>query len=247
MRMIDEFAATADPFVTGDGTFDHLCLGYPFTDGLMFPWPDGAIVLRRRRLYPDVDEWTFCGSADRAAGLVGNEPGFAHEAGMGFQYAAANAFGSGIASPFFEPVRVDFDDAGQRIDPPLPMFPVRLTAQPVAGGQFRLRWEYDPYGQGAWPRDFQVFGGPPGEVDYDAPLTDGTTGLDAVRVVGAQRSFSFITPAYAEGEELAFGVRGRNTNGVAEKNTRVVLTAPAMASAVAAVDSILSAREGGRR
>jgi len=247
MRMIDQFAATADPFLTGDGTFDHFCLGYPFTDGLMFPWPNGALVLRRRRLYPDVGEWTYCGSADRAAGMVGNEPGFDHEAGMGFQYAGANAFGSGFASAFFEPVRVDFDDAGALIDPPLPMFPVRLTAQAVAGGQFRIRWEYDPYGQGAWPRDFQVFGGAPGAVDYDTPLVDAVTGLSALRVVGAQRSFSFTTPAYAEGAEPAFGVRGRNVNGVAEKNTRVVLTAGAMATAVAAVDSILSAREGGRR
>jgi len=167
MRMIDEHRATADPFLLGNGSFEHLSLGYELSAGAVFPWREGTIVLRRRRLYPDVGQWTFCGSAARGSTTITNNPGFSHEPNMGFQYSAAGALGNGFASPFTPSVRVDFDADGELIAPPLPMFPVRLHAQAIVGGRFVVRWEYDPYGQGAWPKDFRVFGGAPGVVNYN--------------------------------------------------------------------------------
>lgn len=247
MRMIEEFQRSADPFLLGYGSFEHAALGFALTDGLLFPWRSGAVILRRRRLYPDVGAWTFCGSAALASAAVRNMPGFGHEAEMGFQYSAAVVYGNGFASVFCEPVRVDFDADGAIVDPPLPIFPINVTADPVAGGKFLVQWEYDPYGHGAWPKDFQVFGGAdPGSVNYAAPLTDSETGLNYVRVVGAQRFFLFTTAAYAQGTIGVFGVRGRNSEGVAERNTRTTGDAEAMATAQAGIASIASGQQGRR-
>jgi len=247
MRMIEEFQRGADPFLLGYGSFEHAALGFILTDGLLFPPRNGAVILRRRRMYPDVSAWTFCGSAALSATQIRNMPGFDHEADMGFQYDAAVVYGNGFASAFAEPVRVDFDGAGDRIDPPLPMFPLHLSAKPIAGGKFRVFFEYDPYGQGAWPKDFQVFAGAdPGSVNYTAPLTDSATGLDYVRVVGDQRSFSFTTGAYAQGTVRVFGVRGRNSGGAAERNTRTTAAVTAMETTEAQLASIASGQQGRR-
>jgi len=159
MRMIEEYNRSAEPLLRGWGGYDFACMGFAVSGGHRFPWPEGCYVLRRRRIYPDVGEWTLCGTAPLDATSIKNGPGFDHQADMAYQYEVATVFGNGQASAFCEPVRVDFDGSVQLIDP-LPMFPRNLRARPIAGGQFLVTWDYDPYGHGAWPKDFQVFGGP---------------------------------------------------------------------------------------
>lgn len=212
------------------------------------PWRPGCFILQRRRLYPDVGEWTFVGSADVDAATIKNHPGFPHEPDMAFQYAAAVAFGNGQASEFCEPIRLDFDDDGELISPPMPMFPVNLFAVPIAGGKFLVSWDYDPHGHGAWPKDFQVFGGADaGSVDYGTPLVDSVTGLSFVSVVGAQRRFEFTTAGFSNGTTKVFGVRARNTAGRAELNTRTSSAAIAIASVAASAESISQAVQGRQR
>lgn len=83
-----------------------------------------------------------------------------------------------------------------------------------------MSWEYDPRRQGAWPADFQVFAGPDaGSVDYNAPLTDSLTGLNATPVIGARRGYEITSGAFADGTQRVFVVRARNAAGTAEKNT----------------------------
>ena len=137
-----------------------------------------------------------------------------------------------------EPVRLDFDGDGDLITPPLPNFPVAAVAAPTAGGKYHITWEYDSYGQGGWPTDFQVFeGSTPETVDYNTPLTDSVTGETTVVYRGNQRIYRFTTQAYDHWSEHVFAVRGRNSNGTAEKNTyttttkRAVNATPASAAA----------------
>lgn len=218
--LLRHFRATCDPFFVGHSTGEYLTLGYALTEGLVFPFPGGGVVLRRRRLYPDVGPWTFCGFARPADSTIRNMPGFPHEADMAYQYSSAVVLGNGFAGRFSEPVRVDFDGGGARITPPLPMFPRHVTATPTAGGRFLVEWEYDPFGHGAWPADFQVFAGADaGSVDFGTPLVDAVSGLNFVKTVGASRRYRLATAAFAHGVTKVFVVRGRNSAGVAEKNT----------------------------
>jgi len=247
MRMIEEYNRSAEPLLRGWGGYDFACMGFAVSGGHRFPWPEGCYVLRRRRIYPDVGEWTLCGTAPLDATSIKNGPGFDHQADMAYQYEVATVFGNGQASAFCEPVRVDFDGSVQLIDP-LPMFPRNLRARPIAGGQFLVTWDYDPYGHGAWPKDFQVFGGPDaGSIDYNTPLTDSVSGLAYVPVYGAQRRFEFTTAAFANGTVKVFGVRARNAAAVAEKNTRTSKAAAAMASVAASFSTISQAVQGRSR
>lgn len=221
----DHFRATSDPFFVGHSTGEYLTLGYAMTRGLVFPWSGGGVVLRRRRLYPDVQAWTFCGFARPADSTIYNMLGFDHGANTAWQYASAIALGNGFVGDFCEPVRVDFDNTGAVIAPALPLFPFGISAAPIAGGKFLIAFEYDPYGQGAGPTDFQVFGGTnPAGVDYNTPLVDSVTGLAVVKYVAAGRRYVFTTAAFANGTEKVFAVRARNSSAVAEKNTRTSTT-----------------------
>lgn len=248
MRMVEEYQREADPIGRGLGTFDQASLGFAYSCGHSFPWIGGCYVLRRRRLYPDVSEWTFCGSADIDAATVKNSTGFPHEANMAYQYAAAVAFGNAQASEFCEPIRVDFDGSVALITPPMPMFPLNVQAKPIAGGKFLVTWSYDPYGHGAWPTDFQVFAGATvGTIDYGTPLTDSVTGLSVAKVYGPQRRFEFTTAAFSHGTTKVFGVRARNSGGVSEKNTRTSSPVIAVVNATAAASSISQAVQGRQR
>jgi hypothetical protein len=248
MRMIEEYQRSADPLLGGMGTFDHAGLGFSVSDGHVFPQRWGCVVLQRRRLYPDVGEWTYCGMADFDAQTVHNWPGFSHEPGQAYQYRAATAFGNAQASEFTEPIRVDFDEEGDLIDPPMPMFPVSLRVTPIADGKFHLAWDYDPYGHGGWPKEFHVFGGADDEsIDYDERLVDDLTGLDAVPVTGAQRRFEFTTEAFSHATLRAFAVRSVSPGGVAEKNTRVSDEAMARVDVAAEIESVSQAVQGRQR
>ena len=153
--------------------------------------------------------------------------------------------GNGFISRLCEPVRVDFDSLADLITPALPLFPQQLAATPQAGGKFSVTWIYDPYGQGGFPADFQVFeGATAATVDYNTPLVDSVTGLSAVPFDGGA-GFRFTTQAYADGSDHVFAARARNSNGVAELNTYTSRTARAIATAPA--DAALSAAMMGRR
>jgi hypothetical protein len=197
-------------------------LGHPWTAGLGFPGVVGTdlVLLVRRNLYP-VGEWYYCGVAEADAGAIFNGDGYPHEASMGYQYAAAFCHANGYRSPFCEPVRVDFDAVPAVITPALPMWPQDVVATAIADGKYRVTWSYDPWGQGGWPTDFQVFGGLPGAVNYGAPLTDSVTGLTYTLAEATRQSYYFTTGVYADGAKTEFGVRARNSGGVAEKNTHV--------------------------
>ncbi len=112
---------------------------------------------------------------------------------------------------------------GRMLTPPLPMWPVGIGAVPLPAGKFRVTWGYDPHGQGAWPTDFQVFESPV----WDVPLVDSETGLNVVAFDVRRKQFSFTTAAYAGGSSHAFGVRARNSAGVAERNRNYTATVTA--------------------
>jgi hypothetical protein len=233
--LLDQYLRTCDPFHLGFTSHELLGAGYVLTEGTVFPYPAGGVVLRRRRLYPDVGPWSICGFARPNDEVVFNMTGFPHEANGAFQYQSAIVLGNGFTGPFTEPVRVDFDGSRTRITPPLPMFPRHVAATPMAGGKFRVSWEYDPRGQGAWPTDFQVFAGlDAGSVDYNTPLTDSLTGLDATPVIGARRGYELTSGAFADGTQRVFVVRARNSAGTAEKNTSATKAKKARTTTVAA-------------
>ncbi len=217
--LTDQYQAVADPF--GHGTsVASLGLQMNMTRGQAFPWTAGGVALLRRQLYPTTGEWMYCGLALSTDSQISNFPGLTHTAEQAYQYAAVRILGNGFISRGCEPVRVDFDAAGDLITPRLPMFPLDIIAEPIAGGKFRVSWDYDRYGEGAPPTDFQVFEGTtPATVDYDTPLTDSVTSLAFTLYIAEQRAFSFTTTAYSHGTPHAFGVRGRNSGGVAELNT----------------------------
>lgn len=221
--------SVADPAGAGHNA---VCVGFLMhaTRGQTFPWRDGGVVLLRRELYPDMHEWQPCGIAVDGETEITNYPGMTHLADQGYQYAIAQFGGNGMISAIRDPIRLDFDGAGDLIQPPLPMFPVHATAEAIAGGKFKVRWEYEPRGQGGYPTDFQVFeGADAASVDYNTPLTDSVTGLSTVGYVGERRIYAFTTGAYTDRTEHVFAVRARNAGGVAEKNTYVAVVKKARA------------------
>ena len=176
--LLDQFKRTIDPLGEGLAGSDFLCLGYPMTEGIAFPFAGGGVLLQRRRLYPAVGPWSYCGFARPNESTIQNMQGFDHGANTAFQYRAATVLGNGFVSPFSEPVRVDFDATGALIAPAMPAFPKGVTARPILGGKFAVTFEYDPFGQGAYPTDFAVFAGAAaGSVDYNTPLRRGTEGI----------------------------------------------------------------------
>ena len=233
--LLDHHRAVVDPFSHG-----HLApqLGFmmPMTRGTQFPWINGGVALMRRELYPDLHAWEYCGLAIGADTQIKNFPGFDHKADQAYWYAAVSFLGNGMVSAAIEPIRLDFDSGGNLIQPLLPNFPIDAVAEPLAAGKFRCVWEYPPYGHGGYPTDFQVFeGATPATVDYGTPLTDSVTGLTVVAVVGDQGVYSFTTGSYSNGTAHVFGVRGRNSGGVAELNTYT--TASAKARSVTPTDA----------
>ncbi len=220
LEVLEQFWETTDPLLLGYAHVDQLGLMLDMTGGLAWPHVDGPLFLKRRPLYPTPQPWQdglWCGAAPPDATTIKNWPGFGHAANMGYQYALFRSFGNGYVSEACEPVRVDFDAAGDPITPALPKWPEQLRGLAIAGGKFRLTWIYDPWGQGGWPTDFAVYAGAtPGTIDYNTPI--GT-----VDFVAGTRQFEYVTGAYGEGVNKAFGVRARNVTPVAEKNT---LTTP---------------------
>lgn len=216
---VDHHRAVADPFGQGHSG-QQLGLAMNLTGGFIFPWLEGGVALLRRGLYPDVHEWEYCGLAIGEDAQLKNYPTFGHSVNQAYQYSAVTFLGNGMISAMQEPIRLDFDGNGDLISPRLPNCPVNVTASAMPGGKYRVVWEYEAYGQGDFPTDFQVFeGATPGGVDYNTPLTDSETGESTVSYVGNRRIYSFATAAYDNLSKHVFAVRGRSSNAVAEKNT----------------------------
>lgn len=216
--LIDHHLAVADPFGEGDSAA-HLGLMMHLTGGFVFPWTDGGVALIRRELYPEPGVWEYCGIATSEETQIKNYPGFSHQADQAYQYAAVAFVGNGMVSQICDPIRLEFDSNGDLISPMMPAAPISLVAEPIAGGKFRIVWEYDPIGHGAFPKDFQVFeGSDAAGIDYQTPLTDSVTGLSAVPCTH-ERIYSFTTPAYGDRTPHVFAVRARNSGAVAEQNT----------------------------
>lgn len=224
-----------DPFVSGDLRADQLALGYPVLRGLIMPDLVGPIVLMRRQVYPgDISPWTFAGTAHPAAVTISNGEGVSHGVSSGYEYAAARMFGNGYIGEVTEPIRVDFDAAGDLIEPALPTWPRDLRVTPITGGAFRIVWLYVPWGQGGPPTDFAVYhGASKATISYAAPI--GTV----VYMPYLIEQF-YETGAYGDQTPHAFAVRGRNVDGVAELNEFTTETIKAEAGTPIAA-TILSA------
>jgi len=214
--IVEQFVQTADLLKRGWSDGDFVELGQAVMRGLQFPATVDVILLVRRELYPTPGLWHYCGQTEVAESLIQNADGYPHEAEMGYQYAAAMCHPNGFRSRFSQPVRVDFDDEGALITPAMPMWPLNVKATAIADGKYTITWAYEPWGQGAWPTDFQVFAGLP--MDYDTPLTDSVTSLDYAPYVAGQQAFSFTTGAYGDGVGKVFAARARNSAGTAEQN-----------------------------
>lgn len=230
--ILEHHKIACDPFGSGLSNEVQLGLASWLTHGMRFALPLGAIVLFRRRLYPDVGRWVVCGIARPDASTISNWSGFGHEAEMSFQYATARALGNGFISPLSEPTRVDFDKIGDLIIPRLPMFPIAVVAQAVAGGKFRITWTYDGFGEGTQPSEFRVSeGATPETVNYSSFVVDTVTGLSAFPFLGnGARHVLNATGAYDDGSEHVFAVRGKPAGGVLEQNVYTTDTVRARAS-----------------
>ncbi len=224
-----------------------MALGYLLTEGMVFPYPAGGVLLLRRPLYPTTGAWRYCGFARPGETTIKNGRGFSHDADQAYQYTAVVVLGNGFISELCVPVRVDFDSGGSRATAQLPMFPLNLAATPIAAGKFRLLFEYDSFGQGAYPKDFQAFRGvDPASVDYGTPLVDSVTGLSTVAFAAGRRRYTFTTAAYGDGTTSVFSVRARNAIGATELNTYTSAAKIAQAAAppAAAPTEVLMRRIG---
>jgi hypothetical protein len=235
---------TRDPHRRGAWTAGMRILGYPRMRGRRWPYRSSLVVLRRRALYPTPGEWHECATADLAETVTANRAEHKHVANTAWQYAAVRVQGNGYESAASEPVRVDFDNAGDLINPRLPAWPLEVAATPIAGGEFRITWVYDPWGQGDWPADFAVYeGADAGSIDYDTIV--GTVAFDPA---AGEQVFT-TSETYGDGTEHCFAVRGRNSSGVEEKNTitTAVVTARASGPAAATIRRAVQPRRGGGR
>jgi len=125
--LLDHFLVGSDPFGQGLCSDAQLGMGLWAMNGMHFPMLDGAVLLLRRRLYPDVGEWMCCGMAGPDATTISNGVGFSHAADEAFQYTTARALGNGYLSELAEPIRVDFDAQGDRITPALPLSLIHIS------------------------------------------------------------------------------------------------------------------------
>ena len=240
--LLEHHRAVADPFGRGH-TAPQMGLMMFVTRGLKVPFVNGAVILLRRKVYPDptTSPWQYVGWAVGSASQIKNYPGMGHDADQGYIYSAVRMLGNGMVSQAAEPVRLDFDGAGNLITPLLPNWPVNLIAEPIAGGKFAIVWEYVAYGHGAYPADFQVFeGATPGTVNYATPLVDSETGLNVVAIEGDRRVYRFTTAAYANRSTHVFAVRSRNSGGVAELNSFTTATVKARSVTPADASAIIS-------
>lgn len=230
--LFDQLRRTMDPFLLGYSSSEHLQLAMSVTDGMAFPYAGGGVILQRRPIAPTVGVWSNCGFARPGELTISQMPGFGHDPDSSFQYRAAQVLGNGYASDFSEPLRVDFDGAGELIPTPLPNPPRRAVAAPIAAGKFLICFEYDAFGHGAYPKDFQVFGGATAvTVDWGVPLVDSVTGLNVVAATNRVR-YEFTSAAFADGIAQVFGVRARNADAVAEKNTDTTISKTARTATV---------------
>jgi hypothetical protein len=210
-----QYRETCDPFHTGTTGLDQLGTGYIVLGGMHFPLLSGAVILLRRRLYSVPGPWRVCGMArpDDADLEIKNYTGFDHEVSMGFHYTAVKTDGNGYVSEAIEPIRVDFDAAGDRITVGLPMWPQEVFAEAIADGEFRVSWTYDPWGQAAWPTGFEVYeGADQDNIDYGNKL--GTVAFDPDAAFHTYETGA----GFADGTEHAFAVRAFNGSPL-EKNT----------------------------
>ncbi len=229
MKLIDHHNANADPLMLGQLTADHALLGYGLTLGAHYPWVDGGVALQRRRLYPTPETiWTFCGMARPGEATIISNDGVQHDSNHAYQYRAAKFHGNGYVGEFSEPVRLDFDNAGNQILPLMPMPPIGLAAAAIDGGKIRVCFAYEAFGQGGYPTDFQVFeGATAATIDYNTPL--GTIAFD-----NTKRRYEFTTTAFADSTPHVLVVRARNSGGVAEQNIQPTDIITAVTGGIAA-------------
>ena len=218
-NVLEQYDEISDPLMLGYADVDELALAYETAGGIAFPHVDGTLWLRRRTLYPMPQRWQdglFCGASREGSSTIKNWPGFGHDASQGYQYAAMRVFGNGYASAATEPVRVDFDDEGNRITPPLPKWPNHLRVVAIADGKIRVTWAYNSFGQGGWPTDFAVYIGPnAGSIYYGVVIA-------TVPFVAGRRLYTYTAGAFSDGAVRGFAVRARNADEIAEHNTVAV-------------------------
>ncbi len=166
MRLLaDQFVAARDPLGAGDTSLEAMALGLPLSGGQVFTYPQGGVLLRRRRLEPGAvqPQWVDCGYAQPDAVEIesddsvvnGSNPGpllgMAEEFApaliapfpdrrAAYQYQAARVLGNGQTGDWSAPVRVDFDVLGQ-IAPPMPMWPVSLSVAVIADAPDAMLFE----------------------------------------------------------------------------------------------------------
>jgi len=233
---------TSDWFAKGFGGAMQLALGYPCMRGVTWPYSGTRIVLVRRKLYPGaVGDWRPAGMAQDEETEIRNFEGFLHGADTGWEYTAAVVYPNGMRSDYVQPVRVDFDGAGDIISPGLPTWPRAVDVVPGPAGVYVVSWHYETWGQAVFPTDFEVYeGADVDSIDYDTPL--GTETYDATAL-----EYQYTTGAYGDGTLHAFAVRSRNSGSVAEKNeyTTEVIPAEAATPNAAEISSAIVRSAGG--
>lgn len=250
--LLEQSVAMDDSDALGEGREDFHRLNYDLTLGFDFGIPEGGFLLERSCLYPTARTPRYVGVATSDDGTISNDVFAPHEGDAfadlfldpelddmldfpfaqrrscsAYLYSAARVLGNGFTSRMCPPIRTDFDADRRLITPLLPAPPSAVTAVPISGGRFLVSWSYDPYGQGAWPVDFQVFHGTVG-VDWGVPLQEQVSGLLFVPFHPLRRRHEFVTAAFANGTSHVFGVRGRNASGICEAN--IIMTAARLAS-----------------
>lgn len=244
-ELLAQHLAIADPFGLGL-TGAQMALGFPLLDGLRFPGVRGGYVLSRRDLYPTPGPWYFAGYAIEddlynpgVGRTIKSNRSFPHGTSRAYQYRIAAILGNGFISKWSEPIRIDVDATGALITAGVPLWPLHVTATPIAGGRYRVRWSYSHYGAGrnaagarVWPYKFEVYEGADlAGIDYDTPLTDAVTGLAYTPYSAPGEVFSFTTPAYDDGTEHAFDVRAISAAGKTELHAYGALGGKARAAA----------------
>jgi len=229
--------AVLDPDTCGE-VISLYVQGCACMDGAGFGHKSGGKLLERRTLYPTEEPWIPVGFvAEGSDGTVAST--LTHAASQGYHYRVRNVFGNGYVDerpP--EPVRLDFDDAGDLIAAGVPARVQHLQARAAPEGRYDLIFEVSAYGQGCAPATFKAFTGDP--IDYNAPLIEAGTGLAYLVYRGTPGRHVFRTPAYAEGTLHRFAVRAYSAAGAHERSEfstdlrRAVVAGPAQFSQLGA-------------